>query len=217
MLNSSGLVANRSADFLAYGVEPFTYTYVPAESGNYRVTMVLQDLAGNTSVSSSDLRIDNTGLDPAYRGFKDVERGINFLYPWGWSDPAQLADESGQVDQLSISDPEGDIQIYVAKRDLDIDTAVQNMIDIMLSLPDGQTEAPEAFGDDPSFGQIFGYSYTGDDGTVRYGNVIVIYDEANEASYTFDIDAIEAKYDESVDVAQTMVDSLSFFPPLLSE
>lgn len=216
-LGSGGLVANRSADFLAYGVNPFTYTYVPAESGNYRLTMVLQDLAGNTSVSSSDLQIDNTGLDPAYRGFKDVERGINFLYPWGWSDPTQLADESGNIDQLSISNPEGDIQIYVAMRDTDIDTAVQNMIDLMVSLPDGQTEAPDVFGDDPSLGQIFGYSYTGEDGTTRYGIVIVVYDEANGASYTFDIDATDARYDEAVAVAQTMVDSLSFFPPLISQ
>ncbi len=213
-VGDSGLVANRSTDFLAYGVEPFSYTYVPAESGNYRLTMVLQDLAGNVSVSSSDLRIDNSGLDPAYRGFKDVERGINFLYPWGWSDPSQLADESGEVDQLVISDPADEIRIYVARRDTDIDTAVQDMIDLQLSLTDGQAEEPGVFGDDPSVGQIFGYSYTGDDDAARYGIVIVIYDESNEASYTFDIDATDARYDEAVTVAQTMVDSLSFFPPL---
>ncbi|MEP7292197.1 MAG: hypothetical protein ABI835_10450, partial [Chloroflexota bacterium] len=213
-VGSEGLVANRSADFLAYGVEPFTYTYVPAESGNYRLTMVLQDLAGNISVSSSDLRIDNSGLDPAYRGFKDVERGINFLYPWGWSDPTQLADDSGQVDQLVVTDPSGDIWIYVAMRDEEIDTAVQDMIDLEAAQTDAQVEDPAAFGDDPSVAQFFGYSYTGADGETRSGAVIVIYDLDNQASYTFDIDSTEAKADEAVAAAQALVDSVTFFPPL---
>ncbi len=124
-ITSDGLTPNRATDFLAYGLDPFSYSYVPAASGSYTLTMILQDLAGNTSVSSADLQVDNTDLDPNWRGFKDVERGINFLYPWGWSDPTQLADETGQVDQLVISDPEGAMSIYVAKRDEDIDTAVQ--------------------------------------------------------------------------------------------
>ncbi len=129
-ITSDGPMPNRSTDFLAYGLSPFSYTYIPAASGNYTLTMILQDLAGNTSVSSADLQVDNTDLDPNWRGFKDVERGVNFLYPWGWSDPTQLADETGQVDQLVISDPEGAISIYVAMRDEDIDTAAQEMIDL---------------------------------------------------------------------------------------
>lgn len=213
-VTEDGMVPNQSTDFLAYGVEPFSYTYVPAPSGSYTLTMLVQDLAGNVSLSSSDISIDNTDLDPAYRGFKDVEFGINFLYPWGWSDPAQLADDSGQIDQLSISNEEGSITIYIAMRDEAIDDAVQAMVDLEQGLEDGLADDPQAFGDDPAAGQFFNYQYTGDDGETRYGVVIVLRIDENDATYTFDIDSSDAQYDQAMAIIDTLVNSLSFFPPL---
>lgn len=213
-VTSDGLTANPPTDFIAYGLEPFSYSYAPAASGSYTLTMIIQDLAGNTSVSSADLHVDNTDLDPNWRGFKDVERGINFLYPWGWSDPTQLADDSGQVDQLVISDPDGTMLIYVAMRDEDIDSAAQTMIDLESGLTDAQVDEPVPLEDDPQVGQWITYTYTGDDGEPRAGAVIVIWSEENEASYTFDVDVPEAQLDAATTIIQQMYDSLTFFPPL---
>ena len=213
-ISGDELTANLSNDFLTYDLQPFSYSYVPAASGSYTLTMILQDLAGNTSVSSADLTVDNTDLDPNWRGFKDVERGINFLYPWGWGDPTQLADESGQVDQLVISDPAGAMSIYVAMRDEDIDTAVQDIIDLESSLPDAQVDDPVPLEDDPQLGQWITYTYTGDDGSLRDGAVIVVWSEENNATYTFDIDSPEARLDEATAIIQQMYNSLTFFPPL---
>lgn len=213
-ITSDGLTANRADDFLAYGLEPFTYSYVPAASGSYTLTMIIQDLAGNTSVASADLQIDNTDLDLNWRGFKDVGMGINFLYPWTWSDPTQLADETGQIDQVVISDPDGAMSIYVALRDGDTDTVVQDMIDYEGGLQDAQVDPPQPLEDDPQAGQWFSYTYTGDDGSPRSGVVIIVRSEENNATYTLDVDAPDSMYDEANTIIQQLYSSLAFFPPI---
>ncbi len=157
--------------------------------------------------------MDNTGLDPNWRGFKDVGFGINFLYPWGWTDPTQLADDSGQVDQLVIDSPDGAMSIYVAMRDEDIDTAVQAIIDTEAALPDAQVDDPVPLEDDPQQGQWITYTYTGDDGSLRDGAVIVVWSEENNATYTFDVDAPDAQIDDANTIIQQMYQSLTFFPP----
>jgi hypothetical protein len=213
-VTDQGLSATRATDSLVYGVNPFSYDFVPAASGNYRLTMILEDLAGNVSVSSADVIVDNADLDTTYRGYKDIYTGINFLYPWGWSDPTQLADESGQVDQIVITNPDGDIRVYIAMRDQDIDTAAQDMVDLELSLPDGELIDPlQPYEDDPAVAQFFTYSYS-DEGEARVGMVIIVRVEENAATYTFDIDAPEAKSEEASAIIQKMAESITFFSPL---
>ncbi|MFN8561425.1 MAG: clostripain-related cysteine peptidase [Anaerolineae bacterium] len=211
---ADGLTEQPGTTALAFGVLPFTYAYVPAPSGSYQLGMVLQDLAGNSTMSVETTQVDNTGLDTAWRGFKDVEWGINFLYPWGWSDPSQLADDSGQVDQLQISDPDGAMSIYVGNRADAIDTVVQDMMDYEGGFQDAQVDDPAPLGDDPALAQWFSYSYTADDGSARTGVVIVVRSDENDATYTFDVDAPAEGGDAAQTILETLVNSLTFFPPL---
>ncbi len=176
--------------------------------------MLLQDLAGNSSLSVQATHVDNSGLDTAWRGFKDVEWGINFLYPWDWTDPTQLTNDSGEVDQLVIDSSDGAMSIYVGNQDADIDTVVQDMIDQENSLQDAQVGDPAALGNDPTLAQWFGYSYTADDGSARNGSVIVVRSDANNATYTFDMDVPADNSDTALTILNKLVDSLTFFTPL---
>jgi len=142
-----------------------------------------------------------------------VERGVNFLYPWGWPDPSVLTDQSGQPDQLEVSDPNGDVRIDVAKRDGSIDKVAQDVVDLENGLTDAQVDAPVPFGSDPTFAQWITYSYTAGDGTPRSGAVIVRRVDSNDATYTFDVDSPEAKLNYAQAIMEKMVNSLTFFTP----
>ena len=211
-LTGEGLSANVGADFLVFGLEPFSYRFVPASSGNYTLTMLVQDLAGNTAVSSAAMLVDNTGLDPAWRGFKDLALGFNFLYPWDWSDPSQLTAEDGTPEQLVATDPEGAIDLYIAMYGEVADTVVQQTVETLSELADAQVEEPVPLDGKP--GYVIGYTYTADDGMRHAGTVIVLWSEDNGATYTFDIDAPEGRADDAIAVLNTVYGSLTFFPPM---
>ena len=212
LVTADGITSQPSTIALTYGIQPFTYKYVPADSGNYSIGMQITDLAGNSKFDVQRVKVDNTGLDLAWRGFKDVERGVNFLYPWGWPDPASLANDNGEIDQLEVNDPNGDILIYVARHDgKTLDQVVQEMVDLESGLTDANVAAPEAFGSDPALSQWITYDYTGTDGTSRSGAVIII--DANDTIYTFDLDTLETRLDEAQVILDKLVDSLTFFTP----
>ncbi len=200
---------------LVYGIQPFSYQYVPADSGDYSIGMSITDLAGNSTFDARHVTVNNQGLDPNWRGFKDVERGVNFLYPWSWADPSVLADQSGQPDELEVNDPNNDIRIYVAKRDEDIDTAAQDMYDIEAAQTDAQVDQPTAFDGDMQKAQWITYSYTGDNGEARDGAVIVMRVDSNDATYTFDLDAPDSQINNAQMILNKMVDSLTFFAPFV--
>ena len=212
LVTTDGITSQASTTALTFGLQPFTYKYVPAASGNYSIGMQIRDLAGNSKLDVQHVKVDNTGLDLAWRGFKDVERGVNFLYPWEWPDPASLVNENGEIDQLEVNDPTGEILIYVARHDdKTLDEVVQEMVDLESGLTDANVAAPEAFGSDPTVSQWITYDYTGTDGTSRSGAVIVI--DANDTIYTFDLDTLETRLDEAQVVLDKLVDSLTFFTP----
>ena len=214
IVTADGITTKPGATALTFSVQPFTYQYVPAPSGDYRLAMSIQDLAGNSTLSTTDFSVDNTGLDPAWRGFKDVERGINFLYPWAWSDPTQLADQSGQTTQLVVDGPNGNMHIYIAQNTTDpFDQVVQTMVDQEKALNGAQVNDPVAFGTDPSTAQIITYTYTGDDGTPRTGAAVVMNVPSNNAVYTFDFDAPTSDLDQAQPIFDKVVGSLTFFTP----
>jgi hypothetical protein len=179
------------------------------------MTMILQDLAGNAAVSAKSMKVDNTGLDTAWRGYKDVSAGINFLYPWNWTDPTVLADENGQPDQITISDANGDMHIYIAKRDTDVEQATSDMYDLEAGLTNAAVDDPVELDDSsPGLGKIITYTYTGDGGEARSGVVFVVRVESNDATYTLDVDAPDSIGDEAAAILQKMADTMTFFTPV---
>jgi hypothetical protein len=213
-LDANGqLAAMPSGTQLVFGNEPFTYRFVPAASGNYDLTMLVEDMAGNVSVDSVQFSVSNEGLDTAYRGFKDVSMGINFLFPWGWTDPSVTENEDGSY-TLSVSDENGDISIIVDAYEVE---STDELLDIAL----GNLEAFGAQFDEPQPFELSDYdadavyyTYEDESGNARVGAQLVLYIPENGLGYIIDVDGPEAMTDDADQVFNDVIDSITFFPPL---
>jgi hypothetical protein len=204
----------QSGTLLNLNAPSLRYDYTPAETGDYTMILRIEDVAGNISVSSASFSIDNTGLDPAYRGFKDISFGVNFLFPWGWSDPIVQLDENDAV-TLIVTDPEGDITIYVESYEADSEDAVLDtkLDEFTNNLEDFAYDEPEPIEVGDNFGYIVTYSYTSD-GAEVLGTFAVLYVEENGLGYSLDLDSSPEKLDEADLVFASMLNSLTFFPPV---
>jgi len=201
----------RSETVLTFGDEPFTYTFVPAASGTYVLTMWTEDIAGNIAFDSIDFSVDNTGLDENYRGFKDVGLGINFLFPWSWADPdvTQNEDESYT---LTTTNPEGNISIIVNAYEAE---SVDDILNIALTgLDDFGAIYDEPLVAEMDYeGYVVYYSYDGEDGP-HLGGQLIVYVPENGLAYIIDVGASEAASEEADFIFQDVVNTLFFFPPV---
>lgn len=223
MIDAEGnFVYAPAGEYLTFGAEPFTFTYAPAESGIYELSLLIEDYAGNTQISTSLVSIDNEGLDTTLRGFKVLNWGVNFLYPWGWSDPSIIAGENeDEIAQIAVTDPAGEILIFVSATETDAETAITAARDLIESLDDAEVSEVynlseiEGFGDLAFDGQAFDYAYSRD-GEPRIGTMFVVTAPETGLTYTFDLDTTDARFDESVEVFVTLVNSLTFFEPVIT-
>ncbi|MCU0514971.1 MAG: clostripain-related cysteine peptidase, partial [Anaerolineae bacterium] len=214
------LEVSPSGTELVFSDAPFTFEFVPAATGSYVFTMWVQDIAGNISLDSVNFAVNNDDLDPAYRGFKDLGMGLNFLFPWGWSNPNVTlnADDSYTLD---VSSPDGAITVLV-------DTygpayGVQSLDDIITIATDTLTnfgaefDPPEAtlletFGGDYD-GYLLYYGYTTADDAARLGAQIVLYVPENATGYIIDVDTAADRQAEAAQVLNDIISSMFFFPP----
>jgi hypothetical protein len=197
---------------LIFDNDPITYSFVPAASGTYVLTMLTEDMAGNVAVDSVDFTVDNTGLDENYRGFKDVQTGINFLFPWGWNDPDVIQNEDERY-TLTTTNPEGDISIIVDTYEVDsIDALLDTALTVLDDFGAAYDEPFDAELVDYD-GYIVYYAYEGEDGP-RVGALLVVYVPENGLGYVIDVDAVESAAEEADFIFQDVVSSVFFFPPV---
>ncbi|NWG17665.1 MAG: hypothetical protein HXY41_13645 [Chloroflexi bacterium] len=203
-------------DVLTFGGAPFTFRYVPAQSGDYALTILIEDLAGNISADTANLSVDNEGLDTAYRGFKDVSFGINFLYPWNWTDPTVFEDEEGGV-TLNVSDESGDINIYIEAYEVESADAVLDLkLEEFSGLDDLEYSEPRAVDLDGYDAYYVDYRFT-TGGEAREGWLAVVYVPENGLGYSLDLDAPPDLLEAADAAFLTMLDSLIFFEPYAGE
>lgn len=204
---------------LIFSDEPFKFEFVPAASGTYFFTMWIQDMAGNISFDSVEFAVDNEGLDTTYRGFKDLGMGINFLFPWGWTDPDVLVYDDGTY-RLDVSDPEGNVSIYVDYYEVE---SVEEILDYATQTLDGyeaKYDTPEALTLETFDGNSYEayniyYSYTTEDGQERVGGQLVVYVPENGFGYIIDVDSLadDASIDLAGQVLSDIMTTIYFFPP----
>lgn len=198
---------------LIFGDEPFTFSYEPAISGTYTITIRVEDIAGNLYLSSETITVDNEGLDTDYRGFTDVGNGLNFLYPWDWPEPTYIVDEEADTSQTVISNDDESINIYITlyaaeSREDMVAAAEQYVAEITdAEIVDSGEEA--AGGYDADYIQ---YEFTVD-GEPRYGFVLAVYVPELETGYLIDMDTTEAMLDAANDALDALLTSLNFFTP----
>ncbi|MBK8025413.1 MAG: hypothetical protein IPK19_29475 [Chloroflexi bacterium] len=202
------------SDPLTFGDEPFSYQYEPAASGTYLFVIRVEDIAGNVYLDSTTITVDNEALDIAYRGYTDIDLGMNFLYPWEWPAPVYIVSEDGSS-QTIISNDEATINIYVnaydaADSDEMLGTAYAYLDDIeSVSYDEADEEPVTIWGYD---GTIIPYSFDVD-GDPRIGALLSIYVPDLETGFLVDLDVVEDLADEGIEVFNTMIGSINFFMP----
>ena len=97
---------------LTFGLQPFTLTYQPAESGSYEIGLSMRDLAGNNIYRSAAVEIDNSEADGAVRGYTDISSGVYFQYPREWGDSSVIANDDGSL-TYTVGNRAGDQAIFV--------------------------------------------------------------------------------------------------------
>lgn len=202
--------------YLTFGADPFTFAFAPAESGVYDLVIGLQDYAGNSQSAVVEVSIDNGDLDPSLRGFKQIDWGINFLYPWGWIDPTYLPGdpETGDDDTILVNDETGELSIFVmARTQTDFDGVLAETLDILGSLDEAQVSDPIDFSGIGYPAQAVEYSYSLD-GTPHSGVYLVIDVAENGTVYTLDVDVPTARVDEIEPILDLLWNTLTFFEPI---
>jgi hypothetical protein len=202
---------------LFFSQEPFSFQIVPAPSGVYNMTILSTDAAGNKAFDTVEIAVDNEGLDTAYRGFTDLSMGINFLYPWEWSDPlGQSFGEDGY--RLIINDSNEEIFIYV-------ESYPSESLDEVLEWAEASLSEIEGIEfDEPFFGEVNGaeavsvaYYYVDENDTEHTGIATAVYVEELGLGYLIDLDAPSDLSEEAAFVYDSLINSLSFFEPIVSE
>lgn len=196
-----------SESYLTFSSEPFSFEFVPAESGEYLLSLLIEDMAGNVEYDQAVIAIDNDGLDGDWRGYKDIQAGINFLYPWEWNSPLMIEGEDGGY-TFELSDPEGSTFIYVNV--LEVEDS-DELLDEAFSILDGaEASEPEEDSIDGNDAYFISYSYEDEDGEVRYGQLAVVYVPDNGLGYIVDLDGSE----DADEIFTAIIESLNFFPPV---
>ncbi len=113
-INADGQIETKSLTEtpLTFGVEPFTFSYSPAVSGNYEVGLSISDLAGNRVFKKVEVAINNDGVDGSVRGYTDTNEGVYFQYPYAWGESYVLNDDDGTITN-AVSDDTGTQAVYV--------------------------------------------------------------------------------------------------------
>lgn len=193
---------------LTFGVEPFTFSYRPAVSGNYQIGLTITDLAGNAVRKLVNLTVNNDDVTSTVRGYTDTNEGIYFQYPYAWGESYSLTQEDGSLTNV-VSDNEGTQFVYV---DTYYDTDPATALDQVLSGIDGEISAVQemTFAGMPAYAAT--YTVTGDEGA----STSVVYSVANEPADSvvmFTFTGVGGSGEPDSSVVQLFDSTVQFFPP----
>jgi len=195
------------------GTTPISFEKVPAPSGQYSISFVAENVAGETTLAESIIQVSNDGLDPAQRGYTDLTYGVNFRYPANWVRPRFLPDGKRLFTGLET----GDLNTTTAMT-LFPYTDVASAQETAQKIKDSWAELEGLAVSDEREVEINGlpayvidYTYT-IAGMQRVGAVIAIYVPDQMVGYGFDIDAPAGDPAEAQKALQILIESINFFP-----
>ncbi|MCD4686661.1 MAG: hypothetical protein K8S97_12065, partial [Anaerolineae bacterium] len=187
-----------------------TFNKVPAPSGQYAISFVAENVAGETTLSESLLTINNDGLDATLRGYTDLAYGVNFLYPAHWLRPRFTPDGTRLFTGDLITDTFMSLFPYtdVASAE-ETDAAIRASWNTLDNLQVVQQQVVEINGL-PAYVTDYSYTYQGAN---RVGAVIAIFVPSQGVGYAFDIDAPAESPDQAQAALQALVASINYFDP----
>ena len=190
--------------------QSITFEKVPAPSGQYSISFVAENAAGNNNLSETIITVNNEGLDPALRGYTDLTYGVNFLYPSNWLRPRFTPD--GQ--RLFTGDEATGtlLSLYpytnVSSAE-ETDAAIRASWNQLTDLQIQQQRAVEINGL-PAYVTDYTYTFNGEG---RVGSVIAIYVPSQGVGYAFDLDAPANNPAPAQLALRALVSSINFFKP----
>ncbi|MBN1679843.1 MAG: hypothetical protein JW966_06095 [Anaerolineae bacterium] len=188
--------------------QAISFTKVPAPTGQYSISFVAENVAGETKLAEAMIQVNNDGLDPALRGFTDLTYGVNFLYPSSWLRPRFTPDGL----RLFTADLATDtiLSLFPYTNVASAEETAAAVRDSWSDLQDLQVANERAVDVNglPAF--VIDYSYTFN-GQGRVGAVIAIYVPAQNVGYGFDLDAPVDNPGPAQQALQALVDSINFF------
>ncbi|MBE2268238.1 MAG: hypothetical protein IAE80_08385, partial [Anaerolinea sp.] len=195
---------------LTFGLEPFTFSYRPAISGNYLIGLSITDLAGNVVRQSAELSINNDDVDGTIRGYTDTNEGVYFQYPYTWGEPYSLTNDDGSLTN-ALTDASGTQSIFV---DVYLETDSLSALESTLANIDGEVSAIEetTFAGLPAYGAF--YTVQTDDGASS-SLVLSVANEQAASVVLFTFTAWGDGVEPDTSVIDLLDGTIFFFPPIL--
>ncbi len=195
---------------LTFGLEPFTFHYEPAPSGNYRISLSITDLAGNLTRTAADVSINNEGLDGFVRGYTDTNEGIYFQYPRVWGESYSFTNDDGSLTN-ALSDEAQTQGIFV---DVYLETDAASALDAVLANVDGAVSdiSETSIGGLPAL--VASYTTVIDD-LPSTSYVISVANEPAASVVVLTFTAWGTDVQPDADVLSLVDQTLQFFPPIL--
>lgn len=192
---------------LTFGAAPFTAVYVPANSGEYLITLSMTDLAGNRVNANARISIDNDLQDGSLRGYTDTNEGVYFQYPYAWGESYLFTNDDGSVTG-AVSDVDSIQSLFV---DLYPDTNALAALESLLADMDVNSEITET-----TLGGLPAYSAATPFETEAGPAYLTVFSVLNEESGSAVVFTLQSFADEEADAGIiAMLDAtLTMFAPL---
>jgi hypothetical protein len=200
------------------GRDTLTYFYQPAESGQYEMSLVMTDLAGNRTVERAEFALDNNSVSGDYKGFINTNFGISFTYPYTWKESSILENEDGSLKDLLTSyaiDENNFITVDYYEGETDADELWDDTRERFENV-----DPPLEFGDeeqisgDQAEGYRVPYTYTINNQD-RQGILFVLVSEISGYGYVIDLNFESQDARLLEEIADGIYSKISFFEPQL--
>jgi hypothetical protein len=142
----------------------------PTASGTYQLGFLVRAFGGVSGFDSTRIEVDNAAYDESLLGYADIDLGINFQRPAGWSPVID------QGNWLTSSSPDGDATLNVYYfRALDNVYAIKEEVQKRYGID--QSTYSEVYRGHDDIAVIFGYQYQLDDGSTWTGEAVAFHRE----------------------------------------
>jgi len=184
-----------------------TFDKVPAPSGDYAISFVAQNIAAQTALDEAIIKVNNEGLDPAFRGYTDLTYGVTFRYPANWIRPRLMDDGRLFTGDLATNTllslyPYTDVR-SAAETDAAIRASWSQLTGLNIT-----NERQREINGVPAYVTDYTYSYRGEN---RIGAVIALYVADKGVGFGFDLDAPASNPEQAQVAVQELVASIKFF------
>lgn len=206
IVKSGGDLIPEPNTLYTWGENGISWSGQPAPSGTYNLGFLVSAFGGASGFDSAQVLVDNERFPPDLAGYADINLGVNFQRPAGWS---AIADLGGW---LTASSPNGDatLNVYYFRAPDNIFGVLettQRRFELKL------TSAAQVYRLGDERGLRFSHTYQTSDGTIWNGEALVFHrlTAQGERGMVFSLDTREGARANRDALFRSMANSIQFF------